>query len=232
MNVVYALTRNLYPYLKMSLNSLLEHNDVEKVYIYAEDDTFPYKLPDCCEVINVSNQRYFWKTSPNMKSIYSYMAMMRITYADKLPVDRVIQLDIDTVVCDSLQPLWEMDLDGTWFAACHEYLGHHNPFNQQKYFNIGVAVFNLDQIRKDGKLKYMISMLNTRWLSCVEQDALNYFGNPEKVVELPIRWNECICTGFTENPAVVHYAGYRDWYNCNHEMKRWEYAAKYLDKGV
>ena len=232
MNVVYALTRNLYPYLKMSMDSLLEHNKVDNIFILAEDDELPYKLPDCCTVINVSNQRYFWRSSPNMKSIYSYMAMMRITYVDLLPVDRAIQLDIDTVVCDSLLPLWATDLEGKWFAACHEYLGKHNPFHQEKYFNIGVSVFNLKQMREDNVVPKMISMLNRGWLSCVEQDALNYFGNPDKVVEIPIRYNECMTIGYTDNPAVVHYAGYRDWYNCSKDMKRWEYAAKYLNKGV
>lgn len=228
MNVVYALTRNLYPYLKMSMNSLLEHNDVDKIYIYAEDEKLPYKLPDCCEVIDVSNQRYFRRTSPNMRSIYSYMAMMRITYTEKLPINKVIQLDIDTVVCDDLTPLWETDLDGKWFGACHEYTGQYNPFNKDKYYNIGVSVFNLKQMRKDWIMPKMIDMLNTRWLSCVEQDTLNYFGVPDKVVEIPIRFNESMCTGYTDNPAVVHYAGYRDWYNCDKSMKRWEYAAKYL----
>lgn len=228
MNIVYALTRNLYPYFKATLNSLLEHNSPKRIYILAEDDTLPYELPSICKVINVSGQKIFPPDCPNANSIYTYMAMMRACYCSLFPrVGKVIQLDIDTVICDSLQPLWDIDLKGKWMAACPEYLGQYNPWQKGTYYNIGVAVFNLSQMRKDGAQAKMVEMLNTRRMKCVEQDAINYLAVPDKVTDIPVRYNECFCCGYTEDPAVVHFAGHKYWYR-DRSMYRKEYMDKYL----
>lgn len=228
MIIVYALTENLYPYFRPTLTSLFEHNDPEKIYILAESETLPYDLPDVCEVINVSGQEHFPKDGANASTIYTYMAMMRVCYTELLPdADKVIQLDIDTIICDSLQPLWDIDLTGKWFAACPEYLTTYNPWQKEKYYNIGVCVFNLKQMREDNAMPRMIKMLNEQQLSCVEQDTLNYFAVPDKVVDIPVRYNESFCCGYTDDPAVVHYAGCRDWYR-NAAIKRFNYLEKYL----
>lgn len=228
MNIVYAMTRNLYPYFLPTLTSLLEHNKPRNIYILAEDDTLPYDLPKMCTVINVSGQTYFPKGNPNDNSVFTYMAQCRACYCELLPkVKKVLQLDIDTIICDSLKPVWDIDLTGKWFAACPEYLGEYNPFNRPKYYNIGVCLYNLDQMRKDNAQQLMVDMINTQKLWCVEQDALNYFGVPDHCVDIPVRYNECFCCGYTGNPAVVHYAGISNWYT-SPVMYRAEYLFKYL----
>ena len=228
MNIAYSMTRNLYPYFMPSLTSLLEHNSPRKVYIFAEDDELPYELPKCCEVINVSGQTYFPDDNANAKSVFTYMAMIRVAYAELLPrVSKLIQLDVDTIICDSLKPLWDIDIKGKWLAACPEYQGSYNPWMKDKYYNIGVCVWNLTQVRKDKIIPDLVKMLNTTKLWCVEQDALNYYAVPDKIVDFPVRYNESFCCGYTSDPAVVHYAGRPDWYE-NRAMFRWEYLAKYL----
>lgn len=230
MEIVYAMTRNLYPYFKTALKSLLDHNNPEKIYILAEDDKLPYRLPKNCKVINVSGQEYFGPNCPNIHSQFTYMAMMRILYTELMPeCDKVIQLDIDTIVCDSLQGIWDVDLTGKWFAAVEEYESNYKPYGE-KYYNIGVAVFNLAQMRKDNIVPYLVKKMNRKQMFCVEQDALNSVAvRRKKVVGLPVRYNECFCCGQTVNPAIVHYAGVRDWYE-NTEMTRVEYIDKYRKK--
>ena len=58
-----------------------------------------------------------------------------------------------------------------------------------------------------------------------DQDAWNIVG-AETAVDLPVRFNETKYTGITDNPAIVHFAGVRDWYN-NHKMFRHKYIEKY-----
>lgn len=228
MVIVYAMTRNIYECLKPSLTSLLEHNSPKKIYILAEDDELPYEVPKFCEIINVSGQQYFPKNGPNRNSIYTYMAMMRACYTDLLPnEDKILQLDIDTIICDSLEPLWDIDLEGKWFAACPEYLGKYNPWNNPVYYNIGVCMYNLAEMRKDDAQNKMVNFMNHNRLWCVEQDALQRFACPDKATEIPLRYNECFCCGYTDDPAVVHYAGTPNWYT-NHTIKRREYLDKYL----
>ena len=170
MIVVYAATRNLYPYLKVTISSLLAFHKDARVIVLAEDDDIGLPV----EVINVSSQNYYRADGINSDSIFTYMAAMRLLYVDLLPnIDRVIQLDVDTIVCDSILPLWEMDLTGKWFAACREWNGRYRPFGTDKYYNVGVAVFNLKQMREDGKVPEMVDWLNTHRAWTLEQDVLN-----------------------------------------------------------
>lgn len=228
MNIVYAMTRNLYYKLIPSLASLLEHNKPKAIYILAEDDDLPYELPSICHVINVSGQKYFPEGNPNNKSVFTYMAMMRACYAELLPrVNKVLQLDVDTIICDSLLPVWRTDISGKWFAAVPEYLGKYNPWEHEKYYNIGVCLYNLSQMRKDKAVAKMVDLMNHKQMWCVEQDALQYYAVPDLVEDLPLRYNECFCCGYTDDPAVVHYAGHHDWYE-NKSLVRREYLEKYL----
>lgn len=213
MKVVYSASRNLYPYMLPSIVSLLEHNEVEKIFLMIEDDQMPYDVPEQCECINVSGQTLFPPTGVNYRSQFTYMALMRAAYTKVLPkdLDRVIQLDIDTIVCGSLQELWDMDMTGKWLAACDEVRGKIKPFGE-KYYNIGVALFNLNQIRADGIDDVVIDALNNREMRFLEQDAWNEYGQKAgKIVELPGQYNECFATGTSANPIVAHFAGFPDW---------------------
>lgn len=211
MRVVYAASRNLYPYLLPTITSLLDHNNVGKIYLMIEDDELPYAIPKCCEIVNVSGQKYFPKDGPNMRSQFTYLAMLRVCYASLFAnEDRLIQLDVDTIVNDDLSILWNMDLTDKWFAAVPEHKGTFKPYGDT-YYNMGVAVFNLAQIRQDNIEKTLVEFLNTEAVPYIDQDAWNKYGT-EKSVDLPVFYNECIPTGFTNNPIVVHFAGYNAWW--------------------
>ena len=133
-------------------------------------------------------------------------------------------MDADTIICDSLEPIWDVDLDGKWLAACDEKLGRYHPFGE-KYWNAGVMVLNLKQMREDNTTQTMVDYLNSFRQPYCEQDAFN-FNTQGKVVELDTRYNECFATGYTDNPAVVHYAGRGDWYE-NKSIFRHEYLERY-----
>ena len=228
MKVVYSASRNLYPYLYPSIISLLEHNDVERIYLLLEDGRMPIslpKLPEECAIIDISEQRIFDKEGPNFRSRFTYLSMMRGAYSKVFrKLDKIIQLDCDTIITDSLEEMWNADLSKSYFAAVEEFDNDHKPWGP-KYYNIGVAVFNLDKIREDKVDDEVIRLLNTKKLPFIDQDAWNIVG-AETAVSLPVRFNETRFTGITENPAVVHFAGVRDWYN-NHEMFRHKYLEKY-----
>ena len=225
MNIVYALTRNYYHKLKPSITSLMEHNPKARVFIVCEDDTIdlPYKV----EVINVSDQQYFPKGSVNYNNQFTYINLLKVCYASLLPVNKVIHLDVDTIITEPLDDLWKTDVRNKWFAACPEYLGRYKPFGEM-YYNMGVALINLQQIRKDGIEQKMIEYLNAFRQPYADQDAWNVYAIEEdKAVALPIRFNECFATGSTDNPAIVHYCGYTSWYEAENIPRR-SYLEKYL----
>lgn len=224
MNIVYGMTRNLYDRIQPSIRSLLDYNDA-KIYITAEDDKVP-NLPSECEVINVKDQTIFPSDSVNAKTSFTYMVLMRCVYPSLIPVDKVISLDVDTIICDSLLPIWDCDMEGKWLAAVPEYKGNWKPYGGI-YLNIGVALYNLKQMREDLIERKLVEMLLTRKMYFPDQDALNYFALSERKFKvLPVRYNECFATGYTVNPCVVHYAGYKDWWE-NKDLFRHEYLEKY-----
>jgi len=228
-HVGYSLTRNLYPQLQVTIRSLLEHNDDLMVHIMAEDDELPFEIPCMHEILNMSEQRYFPMSNPNCKSQFSYMAMLRVAWPDMVAEDRLIQLDVDTIVCGSLRPAWEINLTGKWIAWCPEYNGQFRPFGPM-YYNFGVAVLNLSQLHLDNAPEFMVRELNRFQYPFLDQDVMNRFAVPDKTVNLPVRFNECFCCGQTDNPAIVHYAGWPDWFT-NPNIPRRKYLEKYLERG-
>lgn len=224
---VYSGTRNLYQGMVTAAKSLIANSSVEKVYFLIEDDKFPEKLPPIIETINVSGQQYFPRDGANYKTHFTYMSLLRVCYTKLIPnIQKILQLDVDTVVVDNIDPLWDVNLENKWFAAVDEKLGTYKPYGPV-YYNIGVAVFNLEQIRNDGADDRMIMFLNKNRCQYIDQDAWNGLGIGRDV-ELPTRYNETFVTGYTEEPAIIHFAGYKQW-DTNPKVCRREYLKKYRE---
>ena len=227
MNIAYAVTENYAHKIAPSVRSLIEHNPKAKVYVVTETDTLDFDLPVKPTVINVKNQKWFPQTGPNYANRFTYINYLKNVYASLLKVNKVIHLDADTIICDSLDPLWKTDVSGKWFAACIEMLGSYHPFGPV-YYNMGVALINLAQIRKDGAEEKMVNYINTVPKPYPDQDAWNKFALEEdKAVPLDGRFNECFCVGKTNDPAIVHYCGVWDWWT-NRAMERRAYLDKYM----
>lgn len=228
MNIVYAMSHHVYPWILPSIRSLAEHNPDARVFILAEHDTLPFDLPMPVEIINVSNQTYFPRSGVNYHNDFTYINLLKVRYPSILPVDKVIHLDIDTIVCESLEPLFETDLTGKWLAACPECQTWYSPFGNV-YYNMGVAVINLKQMRDDGCEPDMERYLNEVWQPFADQDAWNKYGiAKDKFVRMDVRWNEGQTTGRTDHPGIVHYCGFKNWF-FNQSMPRVEYLNKYRE---
>ena len=220
----YTGSRNLYPSMKPAIESLLDHNKAD-VVLLVEDDDVGWAVPDCVRIVNVSEVgKEMLKHSPNFGTRFTYLALIRVAASKFIDADRVIQLDCDTIVCDSLNELWNVDFDGCHYAAVPEYKGTFKPYGD-RYYNAGVMVQNLKLIRETGMDNKMINWLNTNRVPYIDQDAFNCMC---KAKELPVRFNECFCCGETDNPAIVHYAGVTDWYNG--KQHRYEYLEKYKNR--
>lgn len=202
--------------------TLVKHSSVEKIYFLIEDDEFPEKLPSMIETINVSSQQFFPQRGANFRTPFSYMSLLRVCYTKILPKDvkKVLQLDVDTIVADNIDELWDVDLEGKWFAAVLEDKSRYKPFGPV-YYNIGVTMFNLEQIREDFADDLMIYTLNTRKMPYIDQDAWNMYWQ-SKAVQIPGRFNESSVTHTSDRPAIVHYAGVKNWQN-DPQIDRVEY---------
>lgn len=231
--VVYAGTPNLYEQMVWAAKSLVAHTKVDHIWFLIEDDAFPYELPDFVTCINVKQyeEKQFPPWGKNSRTHFTKMALVRCCYSELLPdVDVILQLDVDTIVLDDISPIWETDLTGKWFAACHEAYSGYDPYHSGHYYNVGVCLFNLAQMREENAQEQIVDWINNVKANCVEQDALNYLGAMHgKATDLPMRYNENRAVGYTDNPAIQHYLGYMDWLT-NPHLPRREYLKLYRDK--
>lgn len=218
MNFVYALTSNVYEWLLPSIRSLAEHNPDARIFILAEDDALPGVD---AEVINISGQTYFPDIAAHrLEAFGGYINHLKVCYPLILPVDEVMHLDIDTIICDRIEP--DMDMTGKWFASVPEKQTWYRPYGDV-YYNMGVSLLNLAQMRRDNAPELMMNYLLTENSPFADQDAWNRYA--EHGTTLPLRYNESMVTGTTDNPAIVHYCAIPDWWT-NETM----YRVEYLDK--
>ena len=207
---VYTGTRNLYPDMIPAVKSLLINSDVDRVYLLIEDDAFPEYLPKCVKTINVSRQRYFQPYGANSKSEYTYMALMRAALSKVFPrLDRILSLDVDTIVDRDISELWTVPLrDQYYFAGVMEPMKSRYG---QTYTNIGVVVFNLRKMRKDKKTDEVIDLLNTDEMPYPEQDALNYLCQGGIFpLDGMYNYNPWVVRP-TEQPKIYHFAAQKNW---------------------
>lgn len=198
---VYCGTRNLYADMIPAYNSLIKNSDVDKVYLLIEDDTFPYPLPECVETINVSNQDFFPEDSPNYKNGWTYMVLMRAALHRVFPnLDRILSLDVDTIVAKDISELWDLPIDDYYLAGAKE--PHKSGYGL--YINAGVMLMNLAKLR-DGMGDSIINALNARRFIFNEQDCINEkcFG---KIYEMSSEYNANDYTLPCTSPKIVHFA--------------------------
>ena len=222
MNVVYCVTANYLEMIKPSIKSLRAFN---KPNIYIVTETNEVDIENV-KVINISDQIYFPKNSVNYYNMFTYIGLLKVCYQSLLPCNKVIHLDADTIINDSLKDMWDIDLEGKWYAMCQEYRGRYRPFGN-RYYNAGIMLINLKQLRKDDIQDQMVNYLNTVRQPWCEQDAFNKFGlEQNKIVDMDVRFNENMMTGFTDRPAIIHYCAVRDWWT-NRNITRVEYLNRY-----
>ena len=229
MNIVYSMTRNVYYKILPSLRSLAEHNPDAKVYILCEDKELPFETPIKVTTIDISKQTAFPAIGDHRQEAFGgYINQMKVCYPSILgKLQKVIHLDIDTIVCGSLEGMWKTDVKGKWFAAVPECQTWYLPFGYP-YYSMGVALINLQQMRKDEIEKEMIEFLRTTNQPFADQNAWNKFGSEHgKAAVLDLRYNESPVTGKTEAPAIIHYCSIPDWYD-NKTMDRRGYLDRYL----
>ena len=208
---VMVATRNLYPDLGPPIKALLVNSDVEKIYLFLEDDDPGVYLPPECSVLNAAAYARYWRRSPNATSGWTYMVLMRSLFHKLIPEDRVLSIDLDAFALKDISGLWRLDLTDKLVAAVRETTALDRP--EFPYFNMGVAMLNLDYLRSSGKGDEVERALMNRYLQYPEQHAYNYVCSGA-VLWLPREYNAGIGTEPYGEPIIRHFmaesATYRD----------------------
>ena len=215
---VAAYSGNRAVYYKMipAIKSLLMHSNIDQIYLLIEDNIFPYALPDKVKCINISNQKWFKKeTCMNWYDGWGgYMVLIRAVYSKLFPnLDKILSLDVDTIVNKDISELWELDISNYYVAGVR----HTSDFNKNGlYINGGVLLQNLDKIRNDKVDEKMIFRINHYRKEYAEQDILNEVYK-NHILELPSQYNSnpAFMNYDPKEPKIYHFAGIRDYFFVN-----------------
>jgi len=89
------------------------------------------------------------------------MVLIRAAYTKIFPdLDRILTIDVDTIVNENMSELWDLNLDNYYLAAVEEVIVTKR---EGSYINMGVAMLNLKKIRDEHKDDELIHNLNTFW---------------------------------------------------------------------
>ena len=217
---VYCATRNLYRDLIPAVKSLLANSDVDRVYLLIEDDAFPEELPACVETFNVSDQPWFLPGGANYSNGWTWMVLMRAALHRVFPsLDRILSLDVDTIVREDISALWDLSLDGFWLAGALEPLKTREG---RIYINCGVMLLNLRQLRETGKGDELIDALNRRPYDYPEQDCIAELCQGG-ILEIPSAYNANAFTLPTTRRRIEHFAAI-PWWPTDPLVRAWREA--------
>lgn len=182
------------------------------------------------EFKNVGNR--FEKTYKRYDFI-SNPTYFRLALPDLLTEKKCIYLDMDTIICRDLKPLYDVDITGQYLAGVKAPYFHIREDAKRycrqallpslsQYINAGVLLMNLEEMRKY-KLSGRFQEYLKYDMECQDQDILNSccYG---KIKFLPFHYNVMTKYGdwqtedykghFSEdelldawnNPSIIHYA--------------------------
>ena len=179
MIVVYAANRKWYKHLPTAIGSLLTHNPNAFVYVIAEDDQIDcIKRKKNLKIINKNNfPNFIDPNHPNANSHWTIFSLMRCFLTKMIDEDKILWLDVDTIVLDDLSELWNMDMDGYAIAGWREekknWMHVRHLMHKSEYVNSGVLLMNLKFIRdKQFDDKFIKFLSGEAWRN-PDQDTVN-----------------------------------------------------------
>lgn len=202
MNILFSIDRKSIPYLFTCISSILKNGgyDFYTIYILHSDLTLEDQI-FIKDFFNTLDWKFIEVPSdmfdgfPVVKR-YPKQIYYRLAAYLLLPnIDKILYLDVDTIVINSLKDLYEQDFENNWFIACTHTSFLLTKLNQFRlgiplkenipYVNTGVMMMNLCSLRKFVKFEEIRSFMDSKrsflWLP--DQDILtSLYGNKVKIV--------------------------------------------------
>ena len=158
--VCYAGDSNVVKSAGISMISLFETNrEVKEIVVYFVEDSITetdksnltqicrkyerelkiIKIEELIENINIYDSKY------------PRSSFVRL-FVEKLPEERILYLDCDTLVCSCLKDLFQTNLEEKWMGAVQDIVPEKYRYKigldrLDKYINAGVLLMNLDALR-------------------------------------------------------------------------------------
>ncbi|MBE6463068.1 MAG: glycosyltransferase family 8 protein [Alphaproteobacteria bacterium] len=249
-NIAYMVDNNYVPYMITSMHSAIKNKNKESVYnFYIIAENFSSENIEKIKKIKENNVNIEIIPARQKTLDYSHLgrfasfkiAMQKIFIPDYLEdVDKVLYLDADTLIQKDLNKIYSTNMGDAYIGATKDGLMYQFPEHiteigldwRKFYFNSGVMLLNLKDMRKDAIIEKSITYFNTHYEVFGDQDILNVVVN-DKVIPISYRYN-CNSTFFEEkdaeflsnfynekvyqtsrenydNAVILHFAGHKPW---------------------
>lgn len=173
--------------------------------------------------------KYDWSIFPDNRRHTTLATYYRLRIPEVLSgnIQKVLYLDGDIIVEQDLKELWDTDISNYILGAVEDVEGIDSKRRLSlayKYFNAGVLLLDLNQLRQSNLLKNSIEYLKKHRAKIIyqDQDILNGLFNAQ-YKDLPLKWNvnsymyiktDRLHT-YTDhdkkitknNPAIIHFTG-------------------------
>jgi len=157
--------------------------------------------------------------------------------------NKILYLDGDTIVQNDLSQLYEQNLGDNFVAAVMDPLVQHSHVDilgieESKYFNSGVMLLNLEEMRKNDVTKQLIGYKENGYNVFMDQDALNVVLKERKLL-LPIKFNflttltdaytlselRSLCNIYESHESILQSMHIL---HCTGPIKPWKVYARYI----
>ncbi len=256
MMLCYSVNSEYVKYLYVALTALFQNNPGEKIvvsvfYLDLSDhdrkvlsdlaSSFDQKL----QCIRLDRTLFAgFHAEP-----YPLEAYLRLYVPYQLPdeVERILYLDVDTIVEKPLKEFYETDFSDCYAVVCQDLKLIETEEDGEKkiirdrssnYFNSGVMLCNLKKIREDFRFEDFVRYAKEQdyILPYADQDILNglfagklVYADPDRYnylvnMEITYRYEEDMAAG----AVILHYAGDCPWHKVKvaPSHKRWWHYAK------
>jgi lipopolysaccharide biosynthesis glycosyltransferase len=236
MEVLCACDERYLPHAATMLCSLLEHNSVSRIHLFHSSVASRELARLKTLVVRYKSDIVFYEiVAADFQDLRvdkwaSTAVYYRILASRMLPtdVDKVLYLDSDMIVRQSLNDLWNTDVTGHALAAVSNYWNAQEALGLPvgtRYFNSGVLLINLRFWRQNNVPERAIAFVknNPEKVLLWDQDALNAT-LIHQWIKLPQHWNWHALDDWErtpmpeagKDPAIVHFVSSNKpwhWYN-------------------
>lgn len=218
MNICITLNEKYFKYMYVMLESLFSTNvGVHKIYVLYYQVPSEY-IGEATRYINNHGSDVIWiqediakyRKFP-MKGNWSYETYFILRIPELLPdcMDRVLYLDIDLVVNQKLDGLYNLDFEGNYIAARKVILDEGDAlvayFPGKTFLNSGVVLMNLELLRKNISFEMYEKAAEEMNYEFYMDEGLISFIMYGKVIFIENKYNYWLGIGEEEEPAIIHY---------------------------
>ena len=241
-NLLFCVNQKMLGLMSACLKSLLRsggygyydvfvlHSDLEESIQRAMERDFQERVT--FHFLQVPEELFadFPETARYPRQIYYRLAAPLLLPRE---LDRILYLDVDVVVINSLRPFYEVDFEGSYFVGCthtREFLTKLNQARLQSdkavaYINTGVLLMNLNVLRQVIRLEEISAYVreHEKALILPDQDILTaLYGDKIKLAD-SLRYNlsDRVLNFYNgshpkekrdvnwvpRNTAIIHYCG-------------------------